>query len=155
MRVTLPPAPASIARAAADLEAGVALLRDHARDAPAAGLGVGHREDGVDVRRAAVRRPLLVALEEDRVVLDGGAGRQPARVRPRLPLGEPEGDELPACRDLRQVLALLGLRPREDDGKRPQRVDGVHDAHAAAGPRELLDDEAEVEDARARAAVLL
>jgi hypothetical protein len=139
----------------ADREALVALLDQEGGDAARAAGRVGDREDGVEIRGPPVGGPLLLAVDDPLAVRLVRLDLQAARVRAGGLLREAEGDARLAAGDLGQVLLLLLLVAAEDDRERAQGVDGEEHADAAAGARELLDHQAEVEDATAPPAVLL
>jgi hypothetical protein len=140
---------------AADLVAGHLLLQQEGGDPAAAAGRIGDGEHGVEVRGGAVGVPLLRTVEDVVVAVLLGGAREAAGVGPGVLLGEAEGDQPLALRDGGQVLPLLLVRPRDEDRERAQRVDGEQHAGPAAAARQLLDHDAEVEHAAARAPVLL
>ena len=114
-------------------------------------VGIGDREDGVDVGGAAVRVPLLLAVQDVVVALldarprAGSPASLPANFSER-----PKAMSFSPLRDRREPAVLLLLGAADQDREGAERVHGVEDADAAARARQLLDADAEVEDAAAR-----
>src|SRR6185436_9523170 len=83
------------------------------------------------------------------------AGMHAAGIASRELLRERERDELLALGHGPEETLLLVLGAAHQDGERAERVHRVEDADAAAGAREFLDADAEVDDAAALPAVFL
>src|SRR5262249_52221528 len=124
-------------------------------DAPAPPLRVGHAEDGVDRGDSSSGVPLLLAVEDEGVTVPDGPGLHAPGIRAGLLLRQPERDQALALCDVGKEAPLLLFGSRKNDGERTEGVDGVGHADAAARPGQLLDHEAEIQDASALAAVLL
>src|SRR5439155_1706175 len=84
-----------------------------------------------------------------------GRGAEARGVAPGEFLGQTEGDELLSLGDRAEEAVLLLLGPADQDWERSERVHGIEHADASARARQLLHADAEVDDAPARAAVLL
>jgi hypothetical protein len=119
---------------------------------------VGHRGDGDDLGdvRAGVRDEALGPVDHPLVAVEAGGGAGGSGVGPAAGLGQAEGTELLAGRELREPLRLLLVRAEAVDGHRAERhprLQGDRDGRVDA--RELLQGEAEGEVVPAHAAELL
>ncbi len=131
------------------------LFDDEPGDPAGAAAWRGDGEDRVERGDRAAGVPLLLAVDDVVVAVELGLGLHPAGVRAGVFLGQAERDQFLALGDVGKPAFALLFGPAEQDRKRAQGVDRVGHAHPAAGARELLDDEAQVEHAAALAAVLL
>ena len=105
----------------AEAESRRALLDHDAGGAARALGGIGERDDGINLRFAAVGDPLLGAVEHVVVAVAEGGGADGRGVRARLRLGEREGRELLARGNVGQPALLLLVAAGEDDGNCAQR----------------------------------
>ena len=138
-----------------DGEARRALLDDEGADPTGLRGRIRHGEDGVNVRHAAVGRPLLLAVDDVVVAVADGANGEAAGVRACELLRQAEGDEGLARRDLRQPLLLLLLGATEQDREGAKGVHRVGDAEARIRLGQLLGDERQRQDACVQPSVLL
>ncbi len=139
-----------------DREARGRLLDDDGRDAARPlRRGVGATEDRVDRGDTAIGVPFLVPVEDVRVTVAARGALETPGVAPRIALREAKGDQGLALRDRRKPPALLLLRAAQDDRERTEGVDRIGDADPAAGPRQLLDHDAEIQEPRAVPTILL
>ena len=138
-----------------DLEAGRVGLDDERGDPGVAGLRIGLREDGVEVRDAGVRDEALAAVEDVLVALAARGRPHRGRVGARAGLGQRVGAEPLAGGELRQVALLLLLRAGELQPERAELLHGEDQAAGRADLRDLLDRDEREQRAGAGAAPLL
>ena len=98
------------------------------------GLGVGLREDDVEVRDARVRDEALAAVEDVLVAVAPRLGAHRRRVRARARLGQRVGGEPLAAREPRQEALLLLLGAGELDPERAELLDGEDQARSSRRP---------------------
>ena len=142
---------------ARDLEARAVGL-DEDRRQPAAGLlgvRVGHREHDDVVRDAAVADEPLHAVDDVLVAVAHRAGPDARRVRARVGLRQPEGDQPVPGREAREPAVLLLGRAGDLDRDGAQGLDGEDEPRGGAGTADLLDRQAQGQEIRPEAAVLL
>ena len=99
---------------------------DEGRDAALAGLRIGDGDDEGDVRRRAAGDELLGARQHVAVALAHRARADRGRVRSALRLGQGEGGELGAGRQVAHVALLLGLGAVVQDRHDAHRVVAAH-----------------------------
>ena len=140
---------------ASDGEARRIRLDEERGDPRMPAVGVGLREDGVEVGDAGVGDEALAAVED--VLVAVADGRRPHRRRVGAGAGlrqRVRGQPL-AAREPRQVRLLLRLRAGELEPERAELLHGEQEAARRADLRDLLDRDEREQRARARAAVLL
>ncbi len=141
--------------ALAERDAGAIGLDEERRRAPGAPGRVGHRDDGVDLRLAAVGDPLLGAVEDVLVAVLPSPRPHREGVGARLGLGEAEGGDPLAARHPRQDEPLDLVASAQEHRERSEGDRPVRRRHAEASPRQLLGDQAEVHHPAAQPLVLL
>ena len=128
---------------------------DEARDAAVPGLLVGLRVDRVPVGVLAVGDEALGAVDDPLVALAGGGRLHPGDVRAGVGLGQAERGEQRRLGQPAEVLLLELLGGGQRDRRGGEAVAGDSEVPMpGAAPGELLLDDAAVEVAEARAAVL-
>ena len=138
-----------------DCEAWRVGLDEERGDARVAGIRIGLREDGVEVRDAGVRDEALAAVEDVLVAVADRGRPHRGRVGAGAGFGQRVGGQPLAARELRQVLLLLLLRPGELEAERAELLHREQQAARRADLRDLLDRDQREQRAGARAAPLL
>ena len=118
-------------------------------------VGVGLREDDVDLGHARVRDEALRAVDHVLVAVAAGVGEHRGRIGARARLGQRVGGERVARGEPRQEPLLLLLVPGELERERAELLHGEDQPARRADLRDLLDRDDGLERARADAAVLL
>ena len=138
-----------------DREAGRVGLDEERRDARVAGVRIGLREDGVEVRDAGVRDEALAAVEDVLVAVADRGRPHRGGVGAGAGFGQRVRGQPLAGRELRQVALLLLLRARELEPERAELLHGEQQAARRADLRDLLDRDEREQRAGAGAAPLL
>ena len=118
-------------------------------------IGVGLREDGVEVRDTRVRDEALAAVEDVLVAVTDGGRPHRRGVRAGAGLGERVGGKPLAAREPRQVGLLLRLRAGELQAERAELLHREQQAARRADLRDLFDRDEREQRAGAGAAPLL
>ena len=104
---------------------GCALFHDEGRGAAGALGLVGDGDDRVDLGLAAVGDPLLGAVQDVVVAVELRRGLDAAGVAARVRLGEAEGREILAGRDVGKVFLLLLVASVEEDRVGAEGIGGI------------------------------
>ena len=129
-------------------------LHDERADPPVPRLGIGLGEDHEEAGNRRVGDPGLGAVEDVLIALAHGRGEDAGHIGAGGRLGQAVGRQLPAVGQPGQVALLLVVAAGQDDRPGGEVVEHDGGLDAGAGPGQLLVDDALVQHAQTRAAVL-